>query len=78
LPQIFLHYRRHGHAKSCGKILRGHGLLFVRVSQESNQARSKIFRIARTIELNCQFFTVRHLPEIRQIGAHNRHPISAS
>jgi hypothetical protein len=36
VQQIFLHDVGHGHAQSGGEVLRGHGMLFLGISEETN------------------------------------------
>lgn len=45
--------------------------------QQLNEAFREPLRVSRRIEFDGQLFALRHLPEVRQISADNRHPISA-
>ncbi len=77
MPQVLLHDVRHGHPQGGRKILRRHGLLLFRVGQKASHAIRQILRVTGFVKFNCQFFSIGHLPEVREIGAHNRHTIGA-
>jgi hypothetical protein len=77
VPQILLDDGRHRHAQRSRKILGCHGLLLCQVGKKTNQACSQILRVPRLIKFDCQFFPICHLSKIRQVGAYNRHAISA-
>jgi len=57
--------------------LRRHRELFLAILQHFDQAISEALRITRRIKLDCQVFTVGHLPKIRQVGANDGHSVSA-
>ncbi len=78
MAKILLNDIGHGHAKTRGEILRRQGSLLPGVLQQVNHAVRKPLRVSRRIEFDGQLFALRHLPEVRQISADNRHPISAS
>jgi len=78
VAKILLNDIGHGHAKTRGEILRRQGSLLPGVLQQVNHAVRKPLRVSRRIEFDGQLFPLRHLPEVRQISADNRHPISAS
>jgi hypothetical protein len=75
MAKIFQHNRRHCHAQGCRKVLHCHRLLLSRIRQKTNQAVCQVLSIAGLIKLHRQLFAIRHLPEIRKIGAHDRHSI---
>jgi hypothetical protein len=77
MAKILLHDIGHGHAKTRGEILRRQGSLLPGVLQQLNNAVRKPLRVSRRIEFDGQLFALRHLPEVRQISADNRHSISA-
>jgi hypothetical protein len=52
-------------------------LLPVRILQQIDNALGEALIIPRRIKLYGEFLGLRHLPEIGQIRAHNRHAISA-
>jgi hypothetical protein len=77
VAKILLHDVRHGHAQRRSEILCRHALLLLRILQQIDQAISKALRVSRRIKLKRQFLSLRHLPEVRQIGGNDRHAISA-
>jgi len=76
MPQIFLHHVGHGHAQCGRKILRGHGLLLVGILQKLHHAIRQSLGVSRRKEVDRQFFSHGHLPEVGQIGGNDRHPVS--
>lgn len=77
MPYVLLHHIRHGHAQARGEILHGHPVLFFRVLQKVPQAIGKSLGISRRIKFDGEFFTLRHLAKIGDVGRDNRYPISA-
>ena len=77
MPQILQHDGRHRHTQGSGKILHCHRLLLFLVSKEIDEASRQILRISRLVELDGEFFAIRHLTEISQVRAHNGHAIGA-
>lgn len=69
MPQIFLNDGGHGHAKGGGEILHRHCLLLFLVVQQTKQAIGQVLRIARPVKLDRQFFDIRHLAKISEVGA---------
>jgi len=76
MPQIFQNDVWHCHAKSRGKILIGHRLLFSWVSEQSNQAIGQIPGVSCLIELDGHSFSVRHLTKIFEIRANDWNSVS--
>jgi len=52
-------------------------MLFFRVLKEVRQAIGESLCIPRRIEFDGQFFALRHLPEVGNIGRDNRYTVSA-
>jgi hypothetical protein len=77
MAHVLLDNGRHRHPQSGGKILLRHGLLSCRIGEEPDQAGGQVFGTPGTIELNRQFFTIRHLTEIGKIRADDRHTVGA-
>jgi hypothetical protein len=77
MAKILLHHVGHRHPQASGEILHCHGTLFVRVLQELDYALCKSLSMTRRIELNCQLFTLCHLPEIGQVRTNNWNSIGA-
>lgn len=78
MSQIFLHDVRHGHAQAGREILHRHSLLFLWVFQKLEEAICKSLGIPWRIKFDGEFFGLCHLPEIRYVGADNRHAVRAS
>ena len=78
MAQILQNDVWHRHAKRRGKILLCHCLLLNGICQEANETGRQILRVARFVELNRHSFTVRHLPKIFQIRAHDRNSVGTS
>jgi len=68
VPQIFLHHVGHGHAQARGEILHRHPVLLFGVLKEVRQAIGESLGISRRIKLDGEFFALRHLPEVGNIG----------
>jgi hypothetical protein len=77
MAQVLQYDRGHGHAQRGGEILHGHRLLLLGVGQKIDQPLREVLRAARFVKLNGEFFPVRHLAEICQVGAHDRNPVGA-
>lgn len=77
MPQIFLHDIGHGHAECSREVLHCHPLLPFRILQKFVEAIRQTLRISRWVELERQFFALRHLPEVSQIGRDDRNTIGA-
>jgi hypothetical protein len=71
VTKILLHDAGHGHAQSCGEILRCHRALFLRVLQQLDETVRQPLGISGRIELNGQLFALGHLAKISQIGAND-------
>jgi hypothetical protein len=68
MPYVLLDHIGHGHAQARGEILHRHPVLLFRVLQEVRQAIGESLRISRGIKLDGEFFALRHLPEVSNIG----------
>lgn len=78
MAKIFLDDGGHRLAKSSGKILYRHGLLLLRIGQQSNQACGQVFGAARAIKLNGQLFDFSHLTKVRKIRTQDRDTVGTS
>lgn len=77
MPYVLLHHVGHGHAQARGEILHRHPVLLFRVLKKVRQAIGQALGISRRIKFDGQFFPLRHLPEIGNIGRDNRHTVGA-
>ena len=77
VPQILLHDIGHRHAQRGRKILRRHALVPFRILQQVLQAVGQTLSISRREEFNGQLFRLRHLAEVPEIRADDRHSVSA-
>jgi hypothetical protein len=77
MAHVLLDDGRHRHPQSRRKILLRHRLLSCRIGEEPDQTGGQVFGTAGTIELNRQFFTIRHLAEVGKIRADDRHTVGA-
>jgi hypothetical protein len=68
MPYVLLHHIGHGHAQARGEILHRHPVLLFRVLKEVRHAIGESLSISRGIKLNGEFFALRHLPEVSNIG----------
>jgi hypothetical protein len=77
MAEILLHSIGHGHAQGSGKVSLGHRLLFFGIFQKSNQAVGQVSCISWAIEFNGELFAIRHFAKVGEIGAYDRHSVSA-
>jgi hypothetical protein len=77
VAKIFLHHIGHCHAQRGGEILRGHELQLLRVFQQLDQTVRQALSIPGRVELDGEILALRHLAEVRKIGANHGHSISA-
>jgi hypothetical protein len=77
VAKIFLHDVGHRHAQPRGEILDRHRLQLLRIFEQVGQTIRQSLNIPWRIKLNCQLLALRHLPEVEQIRANNRHSIRA-
>jgi hypothetical protein len=73
LPHVFLNHIGHGHAQGGRKILGTHQLLPWLLPKQDFQTVCQALRIAGRIEVNGNFFALRHLAKVRKIRANNGH-----
>jgi hypothetical protein len=77
MPQILLHDRWHRHSQRGREILQRHGSQFFRILQKIDQTIRQVLRVAGAVEFHCQILALRHLLEVGQVRAHDRHTESA-
>jgi hypothetical protein len=77
MAHVLLDNGGHRHPQSRRKILLRHRLLSCRLAQEPDQAGRQVFGTAGAIELNRQFFAIRHLAEVGKISTDDRHAVGA-
>jgi hypothetical protein len=77
VAEILLYDVRHSHAERRSEVLRSHLLLFFRILEKSEQAVRQVLSVPGLIELDRQFFSFRHLPEVCEVGADDGDAVGA-
>jgi hypothetical protein len=77
MAKILLHDGRHRHTQGGSEILHCHCFLLRRGRQKIDQTLRQIVSLPGPVKIDRDIFPFRHLAEIREIGADDRHSIRA-